>query len=107
MTLKNVTVPEDQFIQYPGNNITSRADLVEGTGVYDVSVFVTDVFGNLMAGYESQDLVVTYDDIESAQTIVLHTVQPQAIPQDDQARAQAVGLIFSEEFEEDLQPTFE
>jgi len=103
VAIQNSTLPYEQYIEYPSDE--TIIELAEDSRQYDITVFVTDTFGNLLAGYNAENLALTYNEIAQGDTIVFHVLQPAAIPSTEQARAEAVGLIFTDQFNDQLKPT--
>ncbi len=93
----------DQFITFPSGNNT--VELVDGTATYGFNAVLT-LFGDLVGGYQTENLTVRGRDLDGRDTLTLHVVEVVPATQSDQYRADTGTFLQSGTYADMLKPTF-
>jgi len=97
MTMKN----NDQYKAFPNEN---TIDLAEDTMQYDISIFLTDVTGTPIGGYEVENVTIPYSEVINSNHITFHAFTQNA-PSSDEERAQFAQYLYEATYKDKLQPT--
>ncbi|MFC1774699.1 hypothetical protein ACFLZN_00095 [Nanoarchaeota archaeon] len=106
ITLNGHTTDLDQILEYPVKNLDETIFLPEADFEYDITIFVMDAYDEMIAGYDAQDVKITYDQMDGKETMLFHVIEPVPFPKQDLEIAQAIAAMFNTKFTEQIPPTF-
>jgi hypothetical protein len=96
----------DQMLQFPQNQ-TAFAAFPELTGHYEISIRLFDAFGNIIGGYEAENLKIAANEVAGASAVTFHVVEYRPLPTTPEGRVKMLTYVSEGSYVEQLRPTFE